>query len=191
MCKFKQLTRSQYLVEDRGSISHALACTMIPLVLPPFTICVVVPRGDRPRLFIFPSHDPWHALWPLSDCSLQTLSTWALRCHLSPTRKPTLSDTEQFDLAGSGLSGGNEEWVKGRKQWGSFQKFYLVWDSSISGRVVSCLLDVYRQQGTVFWFNIFRKYIKNKCRTCPFHTFMMDVWIMKRCMGIRVDLVNI
>lgn len=87
----------------RPALQHQL-----PLLPPLNAICVVLPREARTSVSSSSSpttsDTPPDPSGPLRGCSPQTLTTRALLCHLSPTRKPCLSDTGQLGTARSGLS---------------------------------------------------------------------------------------
>lgn len=93
-----------------------------PLLLPLNAICVVLPQGARSSLSSSSPHMtsdmPSDPPGPLQGCSPRTLTTRALLCHLSPTRKPCLSDFGQLGPTHSGLSlsGENEDRVKKKKK---------------------------------------------------------------------------
>lgn len=92
-----------------------LGLHQLPLSLPLNAICVVLPQGARSSLSSSSSHMtsdmPSDPPGPLQGCSPWTLTIRALLCHLSPTRKPCLSDFSQLGPTHSGLSlsGENED----------------------------------------------------------------------------------
>lgn len=93
----------------------------VPLLLPLSAICVVLPRGAGSSLSSSSSHMtydmPSDPSGPLRGCSPRTLTTRALLRHLSPTRMPRLSDTEQLGRpAEASLSGEREDGVKRREK---------------------------------------------------------------------------
>lgn len=97
---FKGVTYTHAFSEYTCRSSHALPCYAAPasLITPHGHLCCGTSRSSTQSLFIFLTYDLWHALCTLrASPGLFPADPYhsILPRHLSPTRKPSLSDTEQ------------------------------------------------------------------------------------------------
>lgn len=144
----------------------------LPLLLPLSAICVVLPRGAGSSLSSSSSHMtfdmPSDPSGPLRGCSPRTLTTRALLRHLSPTRMPRLSDTEQLGRpAEASVSGEREDGVKRRKKKEDIKSSsQCEIHPSASGGLSSCCLP----GGKVRRVGVECQNTKNKCGTLPLST---------------------
>ena len=150
----------------------------LPLLLPPSAhLCCATSRSWIQSLFIFLTHDLWHALRPLG---FSPGLFPADPDHAGPapsliTHQDAPACRTPSSLAGPlrllSLGNAKMEWsVEGKK--GRYQKFLSVWDSSISvGGVEGCRLAVCRGAGgKVRRVGVECQNTKNKCGTLPFST---------------------